>query len=200
MKRKKGPLLFVALVVAAFATTWLLMPRAASDAGGGAANWEFPRDWFLQENDQQRAAHSLLLGKPMPPLDLSQWENGQVNAEEMQGKVVLIDFWATWCGPCLEAVPHNNELFEKYHDKGLEMIGVCTDEGQENYQQVVKDKGFKYPTARDANAKSEKAWSVFWFPTYAVIDRQGRLRAIGVAGDDVEQVVQKLLAEPAATH
>jgi thiol-disulfide isomerase/thioredoxin len=199
MKRKKGPLLFVALVVAAFATTWLLMPRAASDAGGGA-DWEFPRDWFLQENDQQRAAHSLLLGKPMPLLDLSQWENGQVGAEEMQGKVVLIDFWATWCGPCLEAVPHNNELFEKYHDKGLEMIGVCTDEGQENYQQVVKDKGFKYPTARDANAKSEKAWSVFWFPTYAVIDRQGRLRAIGVAGDDVEQVVQKLLAEPTATH
>src|ERR1700733_10167085 len=151
MSRKTGPLVFAGLIVVAFAATWLLMPRAGSgsNVAGGSADWEFPRDSFLHDNDEQRSIHAALLGKPMPPLDLSQWENGSVMADDMKGKVVVIDFWATWCEQCFEAVPRNNELYAKYHDQGLEMIGVCTEEGQEKYAQTVKDKGFNYPTACD---------------------------------------------------
>jgi cytochrome c biogenesis protein CcmG/thiol:disulfide interchange protein DsbE len=201
MKAKKPILFFAAILLMALAFSIIVATKSGSagaNAAGGAADWEFPRDWFLHDNDQQRNEHTVLLGKPMPLLELLQWENGQVNVEQMKGKVVVIDFWATWCGPCLEAVPHNNELFEKYRRQGLEMIGVCTAEGQENYQQTIKDKGFKYPTARDADLKTAQAWHVLWFPTYAVIDRKGNLRAIGIAGEYVERVVQKLLAEPAS--
>jgi thiol-disulfide isomerase/thioredoxin len=194
--KKLFPLLLVLLLVMLTSGLLVKMHAKNPDVVGGATNWEFPSDWYFQENNDQRSAHSAILDKPMPLLDLSQWENGQLSGQDLKGKVVLVDFWATWCEPCLKAVPHNNELFEKYHDKGLQMIGVCTDEGQEKYEQTVKDVGFKYPVARDANGKSEKAWSTFWFPTYAVVDRHGRLRAIGLDGQYVERVVQKLLAEP----
>jgi hypothetical protein len=98
----------------------------------------------------------------------------------------------------MRAIPHNNELLKKYGGKGLVIIGVCTSgNGQENMADTVKSKGIEYPTARDPDLKSEKAWAVHYYPTYAVVDRKGIVRAIGLQPDYVERVVQKLLAEPA---
>jgi len=133
----------------------------------------------------------------MPPLQVQGWVNGEVKPADLKGKVVIVDFYATWCGPCMAAIPHNNELLEKYKDKGLVIVGVCTsDQGQERMPQTVKDKGIKYPTARDPQLKSETAWRVNYYPTYAIVDRKGIVRIVGLQPDHVEEVVKKLLAEP----
>jgi cytochrome c biogenesis protein CcmG, thiol:disulfide interchange protein DsbE len=161
-----------------------------------AKEWEFPKDWFWHDDEAQRAKHEALLGKPMPTLDLSDWKNGEVKPDDMKGKVVVVDFWSTWCGPCIAAIPHNNEMMEKYKDKGVIVLGVCTNaRGQEKYDAVVTSKGIKYPSARDKDTKSEKAWGVMWYPTYAVVDRKGNVRAIGLKPDAVEKVVEKLVVE-----
>ncbi len=176
--------------VAIFSFSLLLTARAG----------EFPDSWTWDDDAKNRTPHAALEGKPMPPLDLTGWVNGQVKPEDMKGKVVIVDFYATWCGPCMAAIPHNNELLKKYKDKGLVIVGVCTNKrGQEKMDQTVKERGIEYPTARDSKLKSQEAWAVHYYPTYAVVDRKGIVRIIGLQPEHVEAVVKKLLNEPAPT-
>lgn len=160
---------------------------------------EFPDDWTWHRTDEQRARHAELIGKPMPALELSHWINGPVTADDMKGKIVVLDFWATWCGPCLAAIPHNNELAAKYKDKGVVFVGVCgSTRGQEKFEDTAKAHNIQYATARDENNTSAPAFRVMWWPTYAFIDRKGIVRIIGVKTSHVEDVIEKLLAEDAA--
>jgi len=158
---------------------------------------EFPDTWTWDDDARMRAAHAALEGKPMPALDVTGWVNGEVKPEDMKGKVVLVDFYATWCGPCMAAIPHNNELLKKYKDKGLLVVVICTSKrGQALMDETVKARGIQYPTARDPQIRSETAWRVGYYPTYALVDRKGIVRIIGLQPENVEKVVKTLLDEP----
>lgn len=158
---------------------------------------EFPDAWTWDNKPEQRADHAALEGKPMPALDVTGWINGEVKPAELKGKVVVVDFYATWCGPCKAAIPHNNEMLMKYKAHGLVIVGVCTSKhGQEKMADLVKSADIQYPTATDPQLKTEQAWNVHYYPTYAVVDRKGIVRSIGLQPQNVEKVVAKLLAEP----
>jgi thiol-disulfide isomerase/thioredoxin len=167
-------------------------------AGLVAQAGEFPDDWTWDDKPEIRAAHAALEGKPFPAFHVSDWINGGITSSEIKGKVLVVDFYATWCGPCMRAIPHNNELLKKYKDKGLVIIGVCTsNHGQEKFAANAQEHNIQYPAARDPELKSEKAWAVHYYPTYAIIDRKGIVRIVGLYPDYLEQVIKKLLAEPA---
>jgi cytochrome c biogenesis protein CcmG/thiol:disulfide interchange protein DsbE len=159
---------------------------------------EFPDSWTWDRKPEQRQAHAALEGKPMPSLEVSEWINGELKPTALKGKVVVVDFYATWCGPCMSAIPHNNQMLKKYQSKGLAIIGVCTSKkGQEKFAANAKEHSMEYPVARDPDLKAQQAWAVHYYPTYAVIDRKGIVRALGLQPEHVEAVVNKLLAEAA---
>jgi thiol-disulfide isomerase/thioredoxin len=142
---------------------------------------EFPDSWTWDHKPEQRAAHAALEGKPMPAFHVSDWINGGITASDIKGKVIVVDLYATWCGPCMRAISHNNELLKKYKDKGLVIIGVCTSNGgQEIFVSNAREHGMAYPAARDPELKTEKAWAVQYYPTYAIIDRKGIVRVVGL--------------------
>lgn len=170
-------------------------------ATGSAVQHEFGDEFFFSPHSKpvQQKLDSLV-GKPAPALQVADWINGEVKPEDTKGKVVVVDIWATWCGPCIRSIPHNNEMYAKYKEKGLVIIGVCSSSrGQEKLAAVAAAEKTKinYPVCKDPGDKTSKAFNLGFYPTYIVIDRKGVVRAAGVRPNKVEEIVLKLLDEKA---
>jgi len=157
---------------------------------------EFPDDAYYQmPSAPEQKLLDTLVGKPMPALQVDHWINGPITPQDMKGKVVVLDIFSTWCGPCIAAIPRNNEIYQK-HKGDLLLIGVCTsDDGQDKLPDLAKDKKISYPVAQDPNLKTADAYHVQMFPTYVVVDRKGIVRAAGLTPEGMETAVAKLLAE-----
>lgn len=160
---------------------------------------EFPAEWYFYEAERPAQLKSLE-GKTAPALALKDWIGEEQTLEGLRGKIVVIDFWGTWCPPCMKALPENVVLADKYRDKGVRFLGVHDSKrGFEKMPAVAKEKKLNYPLAVDDGGASAKAYQVRFWPTYVVIDRLGVVRAAGLKPDSVEKVIEKLLEEkPAA--
>ena len=147
------------------------------------------------EANKRRADVDALHGKPAPALALKDWINSKpLTLADLKGKIVVLDFWATWCGPCLAAVPHTNELQKKYADRGVVFIGVCAVRGGEKMADTVKKHNIQYAVALDTGG-TINAYMADSFPDYYIIDRKGNLRWGDIVNKDVEKAIEALLAE-----
>lgn len=114
------------------------------------------------------------LNRPAPNISVEKWITG---IPEMQGKFVLIDFWATWCGPCRRSIPHLNELYSKFKDK-LVIIGVSSE--SEQAIQAMSEPKIDYTIVSDTQARTAKAVEVTGIPHTMLIDPRGIVRFEGL--------------------
>ena len=149
----------------------------------------------LEENDQ-RAALNKMQGKLAPPLVLTNWINSKpLKLDELKGKVVLLEFWATWCPSCIAMIPHHNELAKKYADQGLVFIGICDEDKAEKMPALAKTTGIQYPIAVDIGNATSHTYKCDSTPDFYLIDRKGILRWPDIETDDVEKGIELLLKE-----
>jgi thiol-disulfide isomerase/thioredoxin len=152
----------------------------------------------LQAKRSDRQANQFI-GQPLPPLEVEGWINSQKSlaVKDLRGKVVLVDFWASDCGPCLEQLPELIEFNKRYRDQGVQIIGLSEESGQRaiHLRNLVETRpGLDWPIGYGAGFAYE-VLSVYGTPTYILYDRDGRSvwRQPSIGG--LEEAVVKLLAK-----
>lgn len=136
------------------------------------------------------------LGKPLA-IQFKAVDGREVDLAKMKGKVVLIDFWATWCGPCIAELPHVKEAYEKLHPKGFEIVGISFDQSKEKLTDFIKAEKMAWPQYFDGEGWKNKFGQEFGInsiPAMWLVDKKGILRDMN-ARADLEKKVEKYLAE-----
>jgi thiol-disulfide isomerase/thioredoxin len=133
------------------------------------------------------------------PLDLAYdaLDGRKVEVQKLKGKVVLVDFWATWCGPCMAALPEVVDLYKNYHEKGLEIVGISLDKSEQALKGVLDRYKMEWPQYFDGKGWGNKyviEYNVSEVPTMWLVDKAGKLRTMN-ARENLEKQVQDLLAE-----
>jgi thiol-disulfide isomerase/thioredoxin len=133
----------------------------------------------------------------LPDVKLKNLDGSTVDLAQFQGKPVIINFWATWCGPCRFEIPMMNELHRKYAPKGLVIVGISTDdEGATIVKPFLKELPIEYTTYLKGSDTEEKFGGIWALPTTIFFDKNGKQvdKFLGVQPREVfEQKIQKLL-------
>ncbi len=152
------------------------------------------------------AAPTLKVGDPAPKLQTGKWIQGEPVTGFDKDKAYIVEFWATWCGPCRVSIPHLNEIYQKYKDKGLVVIGQdCWERDEDQVEPFVKKMGEKmtYRVALDDKKDSEKGkMAETWMeaagrngiPSAFLVDKQGAIAWIGHPMELKERTIEDVLA------
>ena len=134
--------------------------------------------------------------RPAPDFTLPQLDGQQLQLSSYRGKVVLLDFWATWCVPCRAEIPQFIELQKKYGDRGLQIIGVSMDDGPEPVRTFYEQFHMNYPVVMGTAKTGEQYGGVLGLPIAFVISRDGLIHSKKIGAADMaalEREIQKLL-------
>lgn len=135
-----------------------------------------------------------------PDFTLKSKENGNVRLSEQRGNIVLVNFWASWCGPCREELPEMEALYQEYQDLGFEILAVNVDDEESKADVLLKDIEVSFPVLYDTQGNVSELYDVSAMPTTVMIDRDGNQRLLHMgyrAGDEkkYEKAIKLLMRE-----
>jgi peroxiredoxin len=137
---------------------------------------------------------------PAPDFTLRSTDGRNVRLDELRGQVVLVNFWATWCGPCREEMPRLNALYAKYRSSGFVLLGVNVDDDPATALATATKLAVSFPVLLDTDKKVSKLYALETMPSTLLIDRDGQVRFLhrgyrtGTEAD-YEQQIRALLKE-----
>jgi len=144
---------------------------------------------------------ALSVAKMAPPFTVTALDGSRFTLDEMGGKVVLIDFWATWCGPCREELPHIKKIAQEFANEPLVIISVSWDSDEAKWKEFIAKNGMTWAQYRDADHGLANAFSINAIPHYFTIDSDGVLTSEMVGeGSNVEGKLKKLIAKAKAAR
>ncbi|MEO7778367.1 MAG: redoxin domain-containing protein [Fibrobacteria bacterium] len=137
--------------------------------------------------EDMRSITQMLVGSPAPALDGKYYSGDAGTLAQNRGKVILLDFWATWCGPCRATIPNLEAIYRNYRDKGLEVIAVSS-ESLEDLKAFEASGKHAYPQFNDVSQLTTRQYQAFAYPTLVVIDRKGVIQRIEVGAHPYENI------------
>ena len=133
--------------------------------------------------------------KPAPDFTLELLQGGSVSLGDLRGRVVLVDFWASWCPPCIEEAPILNSVYEEYRERGVEFLGVCIWDTTKGCEQFLQEFDVAYPSGRDSEGVILVDYGVKGIPEKFFIDAQGRVARKFAGPIRDEDILRSILDE-----
>jgi len=167
---------FLILSVLILVSTVMIAPQAA-----------FSQTQFLHK----------MFGQPMAKdFELPDLDGNKVKLSDFKGKVVLVNFWATWCPPCRAEIPSMQRAWNILKDKDVMLLAIHVGGNEDRIWTFLTDFGVEFPVLLDANSKVSRSWPMMGLPVSFVIDPEGRiaLQAIGGREWDNEKLIEQILA------
>lgn len=153
-----------------------------------------PENIFVQSNHTTlQTKKTIRVGKMAPDIVLLTPEGETAKLSDFRGKIVLVDFWASWCGPCRRENPNLVRIYKEYQPKGFEIFGVSTDRDRNGWIKAIKDDNITWTQVHDEKSQYGAQWGAFSIPYTILIDREGKILEIGLRGHQLENRLKNLL-------
>ena len=133
------------------------------------------------------------VGEKASEISLPDTKGSNLSLSSLQGKVVLIDFWASWCGPCRRSEPELKKLYEKYQSKGFEIYGISVDEDKFAWKTAIKQDKINWLHVNDDKGVVAGKWNVMYIPYTYLLDKTGKVVAVNPSHQQLDELIQKLL-------
>ena len=149
-----------------------------------------------EQQEAKKIQAKLIPGAKFPDFDEKDVEGKPVSVGHYKGKVVLVDFWATWCGPCVGELPNVLKTYEKHHSKGFEIVGISLDEDRDKLTEFTKQRNMpwqQYFDGKGWNNKLAEKYGVKSIPCTYLLDGEGNIIASNLRGAALEEAVAKAL-------
>ena len=159
---------------------------------------DYPEHPFIKHLNE-RLSGVVLPGMDAPDIVMTDPEGVERKLSDLRGQIVLVDFWASWCGPCRRENPNVVRLYEKYHEQGFEIYSVSLDKDREAWLKAIRDDRLSWPNhVSDLNgwvSSGGKTYGVRSVPSTVLIDREGKVVARNLRGSDLERKLEQLLEQ-----